>query len=77
VEHSPLVHGSGRALMGPAFDVILETYKEEEDGKIKYYYRCEGSSSKHTLKSRGWPLEPVMEADPVKVWSILTRKEAK
>jgi len=76
VERSFLVHGSGRALIGPAFDVILETYKEEaDDGTIKYFYRAEGASDKYTLKSRGWPLQPVEPADPVRLWGILKHKQ--
>lgn len=68
VEKTALVHGTGRALMGPAFDVILEAFKVTKDGETKYYYRCEGDSDKYLVKSRGYDLKPVEDADPARVW---------
>ncbi len=71
VQRSVLVHGTGKSLMGPAFDAILECFKEEKDGVVKFCYRCEGSSDKFLIKSRGFDLQPMEEADPTRIWRIL------
>jgi hypothetical protein len=57
--------------MGPAFDVIMESYKETKDGEVKYYYRCNGDSEKYLLKSRGYDLKPVEPADGPRVWNVI------
>jgi hypothetical protein len=67
-EKTALVHGTGRALMGPAFDVILEAFKTTKDNETKYFYRCEGDSDKYLVKSRGYDLKPIEDADPERVW---------
>jgi hypothetical protein len=68
VEKTALIHGTGRSLMGPAFDVILEAFKVTKDGETKYFYRCEGDSDKYLVKSRGYDLKAIEEADPERVW---------
>ena len=74
-QRSVLVHGTGKSLMAPGFDVIIEVFKEEsKDGLVNYFYRCDGDSQKYLLKNRGFELKPVEPADPVRLWSILTDK---
>jgi hypothetical protein len=69
-QRHPLIQGSARGLFGPGFDVITQMYSEDQDGKIKYFYRFEGDE-KYLVKSRGYPLKPVEEADPVRIWKII------
>ncbi len=76
-----LVHGSGRDLMGPGFDVIIEAFKAapkgtEEEDKISFFYRCEGDSEKYQLKARGYDLKPIEPADPERIWKILRDQSA-
>jgi hypothetical protein len=66
----PLIQGSARGLFGPAFDIILQAYSEEKDGGVKYFYRCSGDE-KYLVKSRGYPLRPVEDADPYRIWKII------
>jgi hypothetical protein len=73
-ERGPLVHGSGRDLMNVGFDAIMECFREEKDGAVRFYYRCSGSSEKFVLKNRGFDLRPVEDADPVKIWEILSNQ---
>jgi hypothetical protein len=74
-ERSVLVHGTGKSLMGPAFDVILQCFKEteKESGEVRYYYRSAGE--KVLTKSRGYQLAPVEKGDPTRLWKILTGKD--
>jgi hypothetical protein len=72
-ERSVLVHGTGKSLMGPAFDAIFQTFKEEKDGKVNFFYRTAGE--KVLTKSRGYQLKPVEEGDPTRLWKILTGKQ--
>jgi len=68
-EKGVLVHGTGKALMGPAFDLILETYVEETEHGPVYKYRFVGDSGKYLVKSRGYDMKPVEIADPLAVWN--------
>jgi len=74
---SVLVHGTGKALIGPPFDAVIETYKEEKKGgeAVEFKYRCEGASDKFLVKSRGFQLNPIENAEPERIWRILTGKE--
>lgn len=78
-ERGPLIQSSARDLAGGGFDVILQCYKEEEKEtkEVKHFYRCTGASDKFSVKNRGFQLKAVMEADPEKVWKILTNREEK
>ncbi len=69
-----LIHGTGKDLLGPAFDAIFETYKEQDKDtdSIQYLYRCEGASSKFLVKSRGFGLQPCEKAEPERIWTHLT-----
>jgi hypothetical protein len=66
----PLIHGTGRGLFGPAFDIIMQAYSEEKDGGVKYFYRCSGDE-KYLTKTRGYPLKTIEDADPVRIWKII------
>lgn len=75
-EKGPLLQGSARDLATGGFDVVLQCLKEEtKDGEVAYKYRAVGASDKLAVKNRGFALKGVMDADPVKVWRILTNKE--
>jgi len=74
-QRSVLVHGTGKSLMGPAFDAILECFKEEKEGAVRFFYRCEGSSDKFLVKSRGFDLKPVEAAEPGRIWRVLTGRK--
>jgi len=73
-EKGVLVHGTGKALMGPAFDLILETYVEETEHGPVYKYRFVGDSGKYLVKSRGYDMLPVETADPLAVWQKIRGK---
>jgi hypothetical protein len=66
----PLIHGTGRALFGPAFDIIMQCFSEEKDGKVEYFYRGSGDE-KYLVKTRGYPLKTIEPADPVRIWKII------
>ena len=69
----PFIQGTGRTLVGIPFDVVINTYSEEENEEINYYYRNVGDSSKFVCKNRGFDLPPVMKADPQELWKRLTK----
>ncbi len=76
---SVLVHGTGKSLMGPAFDAVIETFKDEkkngDNTVVEFKYRCEGASDKFLVKSRGFDLQPIEPAEPERIWKVLTGKE--
>jgi hypothetical protein len=74
-EKGPLIQGSARDLIGGGFDVVLQCLKEEKGEDIVYKYRAVGASDKLAVKNRGFAIKGVMEADPQKVWRILTNKD--
>jgi hypothetical protein len=71
-ERGPLIQGTGRALMGVGFDVVLECFTKDD----KYFYRCSGDSDKYSVKNRGFEIKPVEGADPQRIWRILSGHEA-
>jgi hypothetical protein len=75
-EKGPLIQGSARDLATGGFDVVLQCFKEDKGEEIAYKYRAVGASDKHAVKNRGFNIKGVMEADPQKVWRILTNKES-
>lgn len=74
-ERGPLIQGSARDLVGGGFDVVLQCFKEDKGEEIGYKYRAVGASDKYAVKNRGFKLKGVMDADPAKVWGILTGRE--
>lgn len=69
-ERSVLVHGSAKSLIGPAFDVIMECFTEGG----KWFYRTSADTGKYMTKSRGFELRPIEDAEPERVWGVLTGK---
>jgi hypothetical protein len=76
-EKAPMIQGSAKDLISGGFDVVLNCYCEEKDSTFKYFYRCKGASGKYAVKNRGFKLQPTEEANPERVWKIITGKETK
>jgi len=75
-EKGPYVQGSAKTLVTGGFDVVLQCFKEEKGEDVAYKYRAVGASDKYAVKNRGFQgIKGVMDADPVKVWRILTNRE--
>lgn len=72
-EIMPLIQGGAKEFTVGGFDVVLNCFREEDaEGKEKFYYRFGGDGSKYAVKNRGFELQGKMEADPVKLWKVLT-----
>ena len=65
---APMLNTKAKELSGGGFDLVINTFVE--DGRYKY--RSAGDTGKYTVKSRGIPIPPVMDADPLKLWKALT-----
>lgn len=68
----PLLDGKARDTAGVGFGIVFQTYKQKVDDRLKYFYRFSADSDKYMVKCRGYDLPETMEADPEKVWEILT-----
>ena len=73
-EQTPLIQGSARDLIGAGFDLVLRCASKEVNGKVEYFYHTGADKSKFAVKTRGVELPSIMDADPLKLWSILTGK---
>jgi len=70
-EQTALIQGSARDLIGAGFDLVVNCFSEEKDGKLQYFYRSVGEKSKYAVKSRGIAMPPVIPADPFRLWKLL------
>jgi hypothetical protein len=72
VVRAPYVQGSAAALMGPSFDIIIETKVNTlgslDGDKRQYVYNCVGHD-KLLAKSRGFPLAATEPADMYTIWT--------
>jgi len=76
-EKGVYLQGAAKSMAGGGFDVILNCFKDEDkEGNVVHKYRATGASDKYAVKNRGFALSGVMDADPQKVWRILTNKGA-
>lgn len=66
-QRAPYVQGSAGALMGPAFDIIMEFRVKGDSPNLRYEYGCVGDE-KFLGKARGFPLDPVEPADSKSLW---------
>lgn len=71
-EKAPMIQGSAKDLIAGGFDVVLNCYCEEKDGKFSYFYRCKGASGKYAVKNRGFKLQPIEAAEPERIWRIIS-----
>lgn len=67
-QRGPYIQGSAAALMGPAFDIVIQTKVEGNDESRRYVYNCVGHDSL-LAKSRGFPLGATEPADMYKIWT--------
>lgn len=74
----PLLQGQGARLAGAAFDLIIRTVKRIttniDTGEIKKEFRYQIESDNQASKVRGFELPAEMEADPGKLWDMLTNQ---
>lgn len=79
----PLLFGAARTMMGGGFDVVLQTEVKRDGNDLKYDYifrdprkevkfRSGGKQSK-LWKKINTQFEDREEADPIKLWNILTK----
>jgi hypothetical protein len=73
-EKAPMIQGSAKDLIAGGFDVVLNCYCEEKDGKFSYFYRCKGASGKYAVKNRGFKLQPIEAAEPERIWRVIAAK---
>jgi hypothetical protein len=71
-ERAPLIQGGAKEFTGGGFDLVMQCFKEDKDGKERFYYRTAGA--KFATKNRDFDLKPVEDADPVRIWQVLTGK---
>jgi hypothetical protein len=68
----PLLVGSARTYMGPAFDLILEMTAKSTGNKIEYKYKCNiGGNS--MSKKRGLNVNTEEDGDMFKLWQKITQ----
>lgn len=67
----PLLVGSARTYMGPAFDLILEMTAKSSGGKVDYKYKCNVGGNSMS-KKRGLTVNTEEEADMFKLWQKIT-----
>ncbi len=72
----PMLQGSANKLIGPAFDLILNTriMSEGEDKKRAFKYVCVGHDTLVGAKTRGLELEPIEEGDMGKLWGKISEQ---
>lgn len=78
----PMLQGAAQKLIGPAFDLIINTRivspEGKEDGRRSYKYICRGHDEVSGAKTRGLDLPAVMDGDMYKLWGeIATQKGIK
>ncbi len=73
----PLIQGAACKLLGPAFDLIINTRigAGEEKEKRKYLYVCAGHESVDGPKTRGLELPPIFDADMYKLWEEIVKQK--
>jgi hypothetical protein len=72
----PLLVGSARTYMGPAFDLILEMQAKSSGGKTEFVYKCDvGGSS--VSKKRGLNVDTTEPADMLKLWTKINQQVGK
>ena len=64
---APMLNTKAKELSGGGFDLVVNTFSENGE----YKYRSAGDTSKYKVKSRGIPIPPLMNADPLKLWKAL------
>jgi AAA domain len=71
-ERAPLIQGGAKEFTGGGFDLVMQCFKEDKDGKERFYYRTAGA--KFAIKNRDFDLKPIEDADPARIWGVLTGK---
>ncbi len=74
----PMLQGSAKKLILPAFDLILNTRiqaGESEASKRAFKYVCAGHDSLQGAKTRGLKLEPVEDGDMFKLWAKIAEQK--
>lgn len=75
----PMLQGAAQRLIGPAFDLILNTRimapDGKEEGRRAYKYICAGHDLLSGAKTRGLELPPVMEGDMFKLWEMIAEQK--
>ena len=66
IRRAPLLQGAAESLLAPGYDLILETFLEDNAFK----YRCKPGGGV-LAKNRGYDVPDVMDADPVLLWKRL------
>lgn len=70
----PMLQGSAARLIGPAFDLILNTriVADKEDGVRQFKYISAGSDALSGAKTRGLTLDPIEPGDFYALWSKIS-----